>query len=204
MDPDPANSSLPSRLPQKTIFSQVFLLITFWRYHTSFSKIKSHKEVTKWQNSRNQSFSYHFFCMIEGSGSVPLTNGIGSGSRRPKSHRDLDVQLFCSYLFFFFKGVVAICHSFYIYFFSYNTLQNMIGSHHTIHTVYMMRLGQADVLWEDWEVFYGSHHISNCDEAWAGLCFIMEPVVLRLQSVAEFLAFLPNCDSNLRPTHQRL
>ncbi len=28
---------------------------------------------------------------------------------------------------------VAICHSFYVYFLSYNTLQNIVGSHHTIY-----------------------------------------------------------------------
>ena len=33
------------------------------------------------------------------------------------------------FLIFFFW--VAICHSFYVYFLSYNTLQNMVGSHHT-------------------------------------------------------------------------
>jgi hypothetical protein len=36
------------------------------------------------QTSRNQGFSYYFCLMIEGSGSIPLTNGYGSGSRRPK------------------------------------------------------------------------------------------------------------------------
>ncbi len=35
------------------------------------------------QNSRNQGFSYYICLMIEGSGSIPLTNG--SGSRRPKN-----------------------------------------------------------------------------------------------------------------------
>ncbi len=46
-----------------------------------FSKIKSQKES---QNSRNPGFSYYFCMMIEGSGSgsIPLTNGFGSG--RPK------------------------------------------------------------------------------------------------------------------------
>jgi hypothetical protein len=42
----------------------------------NFSKIKSQKES---QIGRNQDFS-HFFCMVvEGSGSIPLTNGSGSG-----------------------------------------------------------------------------------------------------------------------------
>ncbi len=46
-----------------------------------FSKIKSPKEVKK--NSRNQGFSYYFCLMIEGPGSIPPTNGSGSG--RPKN-----------------------------------------------------------------------------------------------------------------------
>ncbi len=49
-----------------------------------FSKIKSQKES---QNSRNQGFSDYFCMMIKGSGagsgSIPLTNGSGSG--RPKN-----------------------------------------------------------------------------------------------------------------------
>ncbi len=40
----------------------------------------------KSQNNRNQGFSYYFCLMIEGSGSIPLTNGYGSGSRRPKTY----------------------------------------------------------------------------------------------------------------------
>jgi hypothetical protein len=42
-----------------------------------FSKIKSHKEVTK---SKNRGFSYYFCFMVEGSGFVPQTNGSGSRS----------------------------------------------------------------------------------------------------------------------------
>jgi hypothetical protein len=45
-----------------------------------FPKIKCHKES---QNSRNQCFSYYFCFMIEGSGSISLTNGSGFGSGRP-------------------------------------------------------------------------------------------------------------------------
>jgi hypothetical protein len=44
-----------------------------------FSKIKSHKEVG------NKGFSYYFCLMIEGSGSLSLINGSGSG--RPKNIR---------------------------------------------------------------------------------------------------------------------
>jgi hypothetical protein len=48
----------------------------------NFPKIKSQKES---QNSMNQDFSYYFCTMTErsGSGSIPLTNGSGSG--RPKN-----------------------------------------------------------------------------------------------------------------------
>ena len=44
------------------------------------SQLKSHK---KSQKSRNQGFSYYFCLKMEGSGSVPLTNGSG----RPKNIR---------------------------------------------------------------------------------------------------------------------
>ncbi len=53
-----------------------FMKVHFWRYTSGFL-----------QNSRNQGFAYYFCLMIEGSGSVPLTNGSGSGSRRPKNKR---------------------------------------------------------------------------------------------------------------------
>ncbi len=36
---------------------------------------------------RNQGFSYNFCLMIEGSGSIPLTNGSRSGSWKPKNIR---------------------------------------------------------------------------------------------------------------------
>ncbi len=76
----------PSRRQQKTFFfSKFFLLISgpFWRYiYIIFLRWKVIKES---QNSRNQGFSYYLCLMIEGSGSVDLTNG--SGSRRPKNIR---------------------------------------------------------------------------------------------------------------------
>ncbi len=66
----------PSRRQLKFI---VFLLITFWRYiNTVFLKIKSNKKSYK--TVVLKVFSYYFCLMIEGSGSVPRTNG--SGSRR--------------------------------------------------------------------------------------------------------------------------
>jgi hypothetical protein len=70
----------------------IFCIKSFSAYYSlkvllhHFSKIKSQKEVT---NSKNQGFSCYFYLMIEGSGavsgSIPLTNGSGSGSMRPKN-----------------------------------------------------------------------------------------------------------------------
>jgi hypothetical protein len=39
--------------------------------------------------------------------------------------------------------------------------------------------------------FIGSHHISNCDEAWAGWVYAWNWWSLRLQSVAEFFGLPP-------------
>ncbi len=62
-------------------------LLTAEIFKSFFPKIKCPKK--KSQNSRNQGFSYFFCLMIEGSGSIPLTDGSGSrsGSRRPKNMR---------------------------------------------------------------------------------------------------------------------
>ncbi len=82
MDPDadPDSAIFVSDLQDitKIIFFLVFLLNTFWRYiYIIFQKIKSHKEVTKqWEW---MFFLYYFCLMIEGSGSVSLTNVSGSG-----------------------------------------------------------------------------------------------------------------------------
>jgi hypothetical protein len=50
----------------------------------------SKKNVKKVKKSRNQGFSYYFCMMIEasgiGSGFIPLTNGSGFRSRRPKTY----------------------------------------------------------------------------------------------------------------------
>ncbi len=52
--------------------------------------LKSHKEVT--QNNRNQGFSFLYFClMMEGSGSVLVTNGSGSG--RPRNIWILGIRI---------------------------------------------------------------------------------------------------------------
>jgi hypothetical protein len=71
-DPDP---------PQNVMDPQRFFLKVHLHH---FTKIQSQKEP---QNRRNQGFSYYFFLMIEGSGSVPLTKGPGSGPSRPKTIR---------------------------------------------------------------------------------------------------------------------
>jgi hypothetical protein len=93
-DPDPGSGSCyfshwPSRCQQKTNFwHNFFCLLLFEGTFTSFFKDKKSKRAT---NSRNQGFSYYFCMMIEGSGSktgsgsIPLTSGYGSGSRRPKN-----------------------------------------------------------------------------------------------------------------------
>ncbi len=87
-EPEPGSESFyfchwTSRCQQKKVI--FFLLITIWRYiydlH-NFTQIKSQKES---QNKRNQGFSNYFWMMIEGFGSIPLTNGSGSGSGRPKN-----------------------------------------------------------------------------------------------------------------------
>ncbi len=69
MDPDPATfvSDLQD-VNKNLVFFLIFLLLTFWRYITSFFKVEN-REVT---NSRNQCFFYYFCLMIEGSGSGRL------------------------------------------------------------------------------------------------------------------------------------
>jgi hypothetical protein len=66
------------------IFSNLFFLLHFKGTFTSFLK----KVKKKSQINRNQSYCC---LMIEGTGSrshtIPLTNGSGSGSRRPKNIR---------------------------------------------------------------------------------------------------------------------
>ncbi len=80
----------PSRCQQKTNFFEksfsAYYLLKVSLHH--FSKIKSQRES---HNSRNQGFPYYFCIMVEGSGSIPLTNG--SGSRRPKNMRIRRIQI---------------------------------------------------------------------------------------------------------------
>ncbi len=89
-DPDPTIFVIDFQYANKKnkFVCEVFLLITFksYIYIYLFSKIKSQKLVTK-------AFSYYFL-FEKGSGSeagsrfIPLTNGPGSGLRRPKKHMD--------------------------------------------------------------------------------------------------------------------
>jgi hypothetical protein len=66
---------------------EVFCFLLFEGTFTSFFKDKKSKK--KSQNNRNQGCSYYFCLMLEGSGagSIPLTNGSGSGSMMPKNVR---------------------------------------------------------------------------------------------------------------------
>ncbi len=88
-DPEPGPGSSyfrhwPSRCQQKKQISKHFFLFnTFLRYiYIIFLNVK----VKESQNSRNQGFSYNFCMVVEGSGSgsIPLTNGSGFVSGRPK------------------------------------------------------------------------------------------------------------------------
>ncbi len=68
---------------QKLVFN-IFFAYYFLKVHSHhFSKIKRHK---KSQNCRNHGFSNYFCLMIEGSGSVPLTNWSWSGTGKPQKH----------------------------------------------------------------------------------------------------------------------
>jgi hypothetical protein len=90
LDPDPSIFIIDLQdTNKKQILKKNFCRLLFeGTTFTSFYKGK------KSQNSRNQGFSYYFCIMIEGSGSgasesgsgtIPLTNGYGSGYRRPKN-----------------------------------------------------------------------------------------------------------------------
>jgi hypothetical protein len=77
------NTGLQGAKPYVTKTKRITSVYYFWKVHLHhFSKTKSQKES---QNSRNQGFLYYFCMMIERSGSIPLTNGSGSGSRRLKN-----------------------------------------------------------------------------------------------------------------------
>jgi hypothetical protein len=87
MDPSPDSgfrillfSLVTFRTSKKFFWVLSFFAYYFLKVHFHhFSKIKSHTEVTK--QYRNQCFSYYFCLLTEGSGSVSLTNGSGSGGK---------------------------------------------------------------------------------------------------------------------------
>jgi hypothetical protein len=86
-DPDPAIfvTDLQDANKKLNFLNQFFCLLLFEGTFTSFSKDKksnrSHKTVGI------KIFLMYYFCLMIGSGSVPLTNGSGSGSMRPKNIR---------------------------------------------------------------------------------------------------------------------
>ncbi len=81
-------SSLTFKTPIKKLFSPKFFCLLLFE-----GKFTSKKVIKKSQNSRNQGFPYYFcVMMIEGSGSEPLTNGSGTGSRRPKTTQILQIR----------------------------------------------------------------------------------------------------------------
>jgi hypothetical protein len=68
----------------------------------------------------------------------------------------------------------------------------------TSHTFFycLMRFGQVDVY--EWNQWFSRDYITKL---WAGWCFSMEPVVLKLQSVAEIVGLFPGtrtCDPHIR------
>ncbi len=89
-------SSLTFKMPTKNYFLffifYFFCLLLLKVHLHHFSKIKSQKVS---QNSRNQGFSYYFCMMIEGfgSGSIPLTNGSGSGKPKNKWIRWIRIRI---------------------------------------------------------------------------------------------------------------
>jgi hypothetical protein len=91
LDPDPAIFVIDLQHAKKklifnTIFSSYYYVLKVHLHH--FSKIKSQKES---QNIRNQGVSYYFCMVIEGSGSIPLTSGSGSGILEAQKHVDPDL-----------------------------------------------------------------------------------------------------------------
>ncbi len=83
MDPDPAIFIIDLQDAKKNLLKNKFFCLLF--FESTFTSFFKDKKSKKSQNSRNQGFSYCFCLMIEGSGSIPLTYGSGSGSRRPKN-----------------------------------------------------------------------------------------------------------------------
>jgi hypothetical protein len=94
LNPDPDADLHPATLvndlqeanKKLILFIKFFCLLLFEGTFTSFSKIKSVKEVKKQEESK---FFFLFCLIIEGSGAgsgfTPLTSRSESGSRRPKN-----------------------------------------------------------------------------------------------------------------------
>ncbi len=70
---------------------------------------------------------------------------------------------------------MAICRSFYIFFLSYNTLQNKV------HNLLLDEAWEGGRLWLESVVFF----LLGITKQWADRCFSGELVVLRLQSLAD-------------------
>jgi hypothetical protein len=84
MDPDPAFLVINLQdANKKNLKKKFFCLLLFEGTFTSLFKDKKSKRSHKTEST----FFFPFCLMIEGSGSIPLTNGSGSGSRRPKNIR---------------------------------------------------------------------------------------------------------------------
>jgi hypothetical protein len=66
-----------SRFQQKKIFSKV---CAYYFLKVHLNHVSKKKNINKSLNRRNQCFSYKFCLMIEGSGSISLTNGSGSAT----------------------------------------------------------------------------------------------------------------------------
>jgi hypothetical protein len=96
MDPeqDPAVFIFDFQDDDKNFLKQFFCILLFEGAFTSFFKDKKSK-----RSHKTVGIKVFFLDDIRsGSGSMPLTNGSGSGSRRPQKHTDPDSPQHCLYL----------------------------------------------------------------------------------------------------------